>query len=114
MDDYWTKLLAILAEPAFTNAPNDEDLLRMGYERPFKVLGDGRIAAIMHIDGFTEALVVGIHPWGHDHTYYYRHGKAAQALAVWNGEHDPDGWIRHPQTGRRRPDGDASKEYVWP
>lgn len=28
----------------------------------------------------------------------------------WIGE--PEGWHRHPKTGRRRPDGDASREYV--
>jgi hypothetical protein len=28
-------------------------------------------------------------------------------------EGEPNGWIREPTTGRRRPDGDASKEYVY-
>jgi hypothetical protein len=27
---------------------------------------------------------------------------------------EPDGWTRHPTTGRRRPDGDASREYIHP
>jgi len=25
---------------------------------------------------------------------------------------EPEGWYRNPTTGRRRPDGDKSKEYV--
>ncbi|MFG6083736.1 hypothetical protein ACEUZ9_005461 [Paracoccus litorisediminis] len=25
---------------------------------------------------------------------------------------EPNGWHRHPKTGRRRPDGDASREFV--
>lgn len=25
---------------------------------------------------------------------------------------EPQGWVRHPRTGRRRPNGDASREYV--
>lgn len=25
---------------------------------------------------------------------------------------EPQGWFRHPVSGRRRPNGDASKEYV--
>lgn len=27
---------------------------------------------------------------------------------------EPSGWFRHPPTGRRRPDGDPSKEYINP
>lgn len=34
------------------------------------------------------------------------------AFATWDGTGDPDGWIRHLGTGRRRPGGDPSKEYV--
>lgn len=26
-------------------------------------------------------------------------------------DHEPQGWHRHPPTGRRRPEGDASREY---
>jgi len=28
-------------------------------------------------------------------------------------DEEPTGWIRHPATGRRRPGGDQSQEYVW-
>lgn len=27
---------------------------------------------------------------------------------------EPEGWFRHIETGRRRPDGDPSKEYINP
>jgi len=39
---------------------------------------------------------------------------AVAAFHAWNPEtqEEPEGWIRHVQTGRRRPGGDASKEYV--
>lgn len=37
---------------------------------------------------------------------------AVAALIEWDGTGEPEGWIRHPMTGRRRPGGDASKEYV--
>jgi hypothetical protein len=35
-------------------------------------------------------------------------------LKAWaaDGGKEPQGWIRHPSTGRRRPGGDASREYV--
>lgn len=27
-------------------------------------------------------------------------------------DYEPSGWHRHPPTGRRRPDGDATREYI--
>lgn len=35
------------------------------------------------------------------------------ALMVYDGT-EPDGWYRCPTDGRRRPDGDKSKEYYAP
>lgn len=47
---------------------------------------------------------------------YTADGNAAlNYLLEWqsrNFEGEPAGWQRHPRTGRRRVDGDASKEYV--
>lgn len=44
----------------------------------------------------------------------YCYAKPARAIAaalVWSGDGDPlDGWHRHLGTGRRRPDGDPSRE----
>lgn len=37
---------------------------------------------------------------------------ALAALEAWDGNGDPEGWHRAPETGRRRFDGDASKEYI--
>lgn len=34
------------------------------------------------------------------------------AALGWDGEAEPEGWYRHPKTGRRRPEGDAAKEHV--
>jgi len=36
------------------------------------------------------------------------------AFALWDPAvmPEPEGWFRHPHSGRRRPGGDASKEYV--
>jgi hypothetical protein len=33
-------------------------------------------------------------------------------MEAWDGDGEPDGWSRHPPTGRRRPGGDPDKEYV--
>jgi len=36
------------------------------------------------------------------------------ALAQWDPmtQEEPEGWFRNPQTGRRRPNGDAAMEHV--
>ena len=41
---------------------------------------------------------------------------AMQAMAEWDPFIDPEpaGWMRHPATGRRRPDGDPKREFVRP
>ncbi|MEW6306768.1 MAG: hypothetical protein AB1705_25150 [Verrucomicrobiota bacterium] len=39
---------------------------------------------------------------------------AVIALNRWDLRGEPAGWIRHPASGRRRPDGDPAKEYVRP
>lgn len=36
------------------------------------------------------------------------------AFCDWEGEGEPDGWTRHVATGRRRPGGDATQEFVRP
>lgn len=38
--------------------------------------------------------------------------KALLAAATWNGQGEPEGWHRHPSTGRRRPGGDPHQEYI--
>jgi hypothetical protein len=42
--------------------------------------------------------------------------KALVALNTWNypEQREPDGWHRNPTTHRRRPNGDARKEYLHP
>lgn len=56
-------------------------------------------------------------PYGYEDRWCYDSRESAQgALVNWflNDDRDPEptGWHRHPSSGRRRPDGDASKEYV--
>lgn len=60
--------------------------------------------------GKTDELAVG-----YDERWCYeRLADALVAFDAWDGKvgTEPVGWIRHPTTGRRRPDGDASREYV--
>jgi hypothetical protein len=112
MDD---RLFRLLLEPAFEGEPDDAALVRMGYTRPFRVLPDGRVAALMEINTWTWAIVTGIHPYGHMDAFYFHSLEAARCgMDLWDGTGEPQGWFRHPQSGRRRPDGDASREHVQP
>lgn len=38
--------------------------------------------------------------------------QAVEAFHKWDGDGEPEGWIRHTPSNRRRPDGDPSKETV--
>lgn len=40
---------------------------------------------------------------------YENYRDAKEALDAWDGKGEPDGWLRHPETGRRRENG---IEYV--
>lgn len=33
---------------------------------------------------------------------------------LWDGEGEPTGWFRNPETGRRRPDNNPDLEYINP
>jgi hypothetical protein len=46
-------------------------------------------------------------------TYCFHDQDAAWRAALgWDGTGDPEGWYRHHQTGRRRPDGTPESEHV--
>ncbi len=38
---------------------------------------------------------------------------AALAKVLEGMDEEPEGWVRHPRSGRRRPGGDPEQEYVW-
>jgi hypothetical protein len=37
---------------------------------------------------------------------------AWRAVLGWDGQGEPEGWVRHINSGRRRPDGTSESEYV--
>jgi hypothetical protein len=43
-------------------------------------------------------------------------GQAVLAFVQWEGQEgtEPEGWMRHVQSGRRRPGGDPTQEYINP
>jgi hypothetical protein len=100
--------MKLIDELAFMQA-----LKELGYQEP-RPLGDGRYACLFQFM-FTWGIIVG--RIGDEHSYddrwcYHHREAAARALADWSGEGEPQGWHRHPSTGRRRPEGDALNEYV--
>lgn len=88
-----------------------------GYLAP-RFLPDGRLACVMPL-AYTGAIIVmnaQTYRQCYDDRWCYQSVKSAtDALDNWEnagGTGEPVGWHRHPRTGRRRPDGDASKEYI--
>jgi hypothetical protein len=62
---------------------------------------------------FTHAIIADLDTCGYgDRWCYHSYAAAKAALDAWDGEGEPQGWHRHPDTGRRRPGGDATQEYV--
>lgn len=77
-------------------------------------LDDDRYVAIIPFI-FTWGVVVGTTHLSYDDRWCYHHLPTAVAAAhVWDGTGEPDGWHRHPTSGRRRPNGDPEQEYINP
>lgn len=79
-------------------------------------LGDGRYACVSRLL-FHYTLKVGRigDDVGYDDRWCYQDlVLALAALRTWNPgeEPEPTGWHRHPNSGRRRPNGNPAKEYV--
>jgi hypothetical protein len=80
-----------------------------------RILADGRAVWIQR-KIFTHAITVGKADDDtsiENHWCYETKDQAAAALAQWDPmtQEEPDGWFRNPQTGRRRPNGDAAREH---
>jgi len=67
-----------------------------------RLMGQARI-----IIGINDALEVIDNSWD-----YGTVADALEAFELYDGSGEPDGWVRHMATGRRRPEGDATKEEV--
>jgi hypothetical protein len=80
-----------------------------------KEFPDGRVACLMGLL-YTCAIIV-LSEKNCEHSYddrwcYCSPEKAKLALAAWDGMGEPTGWHRHPTTGRRRENGDPTKETI--
>ena len=69
-----------------------------------KDLGDGTYACVMPLI-FTHAIIkgrIGDYDSYEDRWCYSNSESALKALNAWDGVGEPEGWHRHPLTGRRR------------
>lgn len=72
-----------------------------------KVIGGGRYVAIVRY-GFTHAIIVGRigDMTGFDDRWcYHDRAGAEDAMDAWDCTGEPEGWHRHPGSGRRRCEG---------
>lgn len=87
-----------------------------GFVSEVKEIGDGLYAATKPLL-FHWTLIVG--QIGDRYAFmdrwcYETQEKAEAALKQWSGQGEPEGWHRHPASGRRRPGGDPTQEYFAP
>lgn len=85
-----------------------------GYEH-YTIFSGGQDACLQRL-AFTVAILANLTECGYgDRWCYETEEKARAALDEWarrGGDGEPNGWHRHPTTGRRRPNGDATREHV--
>jgi hypothetical protein len=82
----------------------------------WRPVGDGR-GLWVYPQLYTFKLVIGaIGAYGYDDHWCYKDFQdAATAFFLWNPleSREPEGWVRHPPSGRRRfPDGDPATEEI--
>ena len=71
-----------------------------------------RVDRLLH--GTAQIAIGPADSWSCDDSWIYRSLNAALAAAMkWNPDEDPEptGWIHHLNTGRRRPEGDVTREW---
>lgn len=74
---------------------------------------------IVYDFGYNGRLCMDNNIYGYEHFYCFSSveltvkalDEFAEAVQT-NPNAEPEGWHRHSNTGRRRPDGDKSKEYI--
>jgi len=87
-----------------------------GYLAP-NPMGNGKWCALSRF-AYTCAILTGnmFDDYGYDDRWCFdTFSLALHGLAEWQKrgfDGEPIGWHRHPDSGRRRPDGDPSKEYI--
>lgn len=92
----------------------ERELRSWGYTH-WRCLPDGMVLAVGPMSLSNGRLFWDVHQDGYEDFYCFDSvERAVQGMMNFNPltEKEPEGWHRHASTGRRRPDGDASKEYI--
>jgi hypothetical protein len=92
----------------------DQQFKDMGYTS-WRQLPDGTILAVGEMAFNNGRLFVDINSYGYEDCYCYDSLELAKkSMDEYNPEVDkePEGWKRHPYSGRRRTNGDPATEYV--
>lgn len=92
----------------------EDDLHRLGYDH-LRQLEDGTWLAVAPMTYGKGRLFIELDAVGFADCYCYPSVPAAiDAMQRYdqNSETVPDGWVKHPATGRFRPEGDSEKEVV--
>ena len=83
------------------------------------LLDDGRAICLMPLFGGSVRLGIGPHGdlsftsvWDYSSDEPGCVDAGWRAALGWDGTGEPEGWYRHPASGRRRPEGDPAKEFV--
>lgn len=78
-----------------------------------KILPDGREVSLLAMIYNVRMCIGEPNAQGYDDAYCFADRvRAEQAFAKWDGRGEPEGWIKHINTQRYRPNGDPSAEYV--
>lgn len=91
-----------------------KQLKEMGYSN-WRELPDGTILAVGPMAFGNGRLFVDINDYGYEDCYCYDSLQLAEeSMQKYNPEIDkePEGWKRHPFSGRRRINGHPSTEYI--
>ena len=91
-----------------------QEMLAFGYTK-WRELPDGTILAVGPMAFGNGRLFVDVSNNGYEDCYCYDSLELAESsMNIYNPETDeePEGWKRHPYSGRRRENGDKNKEYI--
>lgn len=88
------------------------DVWQAGGCTDYRAFENGRDAMVMPLL-FTYAIIADLTPaYYGDRWCYHSYAAAKVALDTWDGEGEPTGWHRHPDSGRRRENGDPVRETI--
>jgi hypothetical protein len=105
VEDFLKPWVQLLNEAPKEEQPLLEQLMANEYWHVRK-LPDGSYVGLFKFL-YTWAICWDLHPGGYEDRWCYpSYCDAKAALDAWDGEGEPQGWHRHPPSGRRRtPDG---------